>query len=128
MAKSMNTTGKRQAEAGRPPFTFDNMPNSFREWNADDMQEGNRALAWFLREAACGLAQRFAEQDAPNHGGDELAVRGMELAFNLLIDRMDVLAGQSPMPYLKDVPGRGEGVEVPDGWKDGRTLRMASAD
>jgi len=128
MAKGMNTTGKRQAEAGRPPFTFDNFPNSFRDWDERDLQEGNRALAWFLREAACGIVQRFAEQDAPNHGGDELAVQGMELAFDLLIDRMDMLAGHSPMPFLRDVPGRGEGMEAPDGWKDGRTFSMASAD
>ncbi len=112
---------KRPAVADRPllQFTFDNFPNSFREWCEADMQEGNRALAWFLREAACGLAQRFAEQDAPNHGGGELA-------FDLLLDRMDVLAGNSPMPYLRDVPGsRGEGAVVPDGWTDGSTLRMA---
>ena len=106
MARNSTTTGREKAEAGRPPFTFDNYPNSFRDWDEKDMQEGNRALALFLREAVSGMVTRFNEKGFPNHGGNDLAVRGMEIAFDLLLDRMDMLAGTSPIPFLRDVPGR----------------------
>ena len=106
MARNSTTTGREKAEAGRPPFTFDNYPNSFRDWDEKDMQEGNRALALFLREAVSGMVTRFNEKGFPNHGGNDLAVRGMEIAFDLLLDRLDVLAGTSPIPFLRDVPGR----------------------
>lgn len=105
---------------GLVQFTFDNIPNSFRCWDENDVNEGNLALAWFLREAVCGLVSRINERGFPNHGGDDLVAQGMEKAFDLLIDRLDVVTGRSPMPLLKDVPGRGEDAEQPGasfGWK-----------
>lgn len=111
MARQATTTAREGAEATRPPFSFENMPNSFRYWNEEELQEANLALAWFLREAVCGLVQRFVDHDQPNHGGGELALQGMETAFDLLIDRMEIVAGRSPMPLLKDVPGRGAGAD-----------------
>lgn len=117
---------KRPAVADRPlrQFTRENYPNSFRDWDEQELQEGNYDLAWFLREAVTGMVQRFDAQDLPNHDGARHAAHGMELAFDLLIDRMDMILGRSPMPFLRDVADM-ESAEVPDGWTDGRTFRMA---
>ncbi len=126
---------------GLVQFTFDNMPNSFRCWDERDVNEGNLALAWFLREAVCGLVSRiFDEEDFPNHNGGELVVKGMGMAFDLLIDRLDMASGRSPMPFLRNVPTgcetEEEEEELPDnpppGWKEWQaTLKakgMAGAD
>ncbi len=111
MARNTTITARDGAEATRPPFNFENMPNSFRYWNEEELQEANLALARFLREAVCGLVARFNEKGFPNHGGDDFAVRGMEAVFDLLIDRMEIVAGRSPMPLLRDVPDRGAGAD-----------------
>ncbi len=95
-----------KAKAGAEPlcrFTRENYPNSFRDWDKNDMQEGNYALAWFLREAVTAMVRYYDDQGLPNHDGASFAARGVEMAFDLLLDRMDMIRGQSPMPFLCDV-------------------------
>ena len=100
-----------KAKAGAEPLLkldMENYPNCFREWGTEDMHDGNIALALFLREAACGVVERFVNLDgAPNQDGDKNIVRGMEIAFDLLIERMRMINGLSPIPSMKDI------------WRDG---------
>lgn len=95
-----------KAKAGAEPLcrlTRENFPNCLRAYNERDLTEGTLALAWFLKEATAAMTNRDDAIGVPNHDGAEYCARGLELVFELLIDRLDMASRRSPMPFLRDM-------------------------
>ena len=99
-----------KAKAGAEPLlklNRENFPNCLRAYDEECLAEGTLGLAWFLKEAMTALLGRDDSIGMPNHNGAEYCAQGAELAFQLLIDRLDMACGRSPMPFIRDI------------WRDG---------
>lgn len=105
MANNKTTTCASGAEGRTVALTMENYPNSLRGYDAGLMAEDCAHLARFIREAVCGIFSRRGRDE--NRGGrdDEGVQKGFELVCDLLVDRLEIAAGEgfSPMPLLKDL-------------------------
>ncbi len=87
----MNSTAKAMNEA-KP---VEEQPKCLQAWTRQQMEDGNIALAMFLKEASVGiLRQTTVHGLVPDKDTGELLAQGMEIAFDLLTDRMLALGEQ----------------------------------
>ncbi len=84
-------------------LTEDNYPRCLRERGAGFALDSCGDIALFLREAVMSMFTVSKERDLPS--GDEMdrVVLGFEKCCDLLLDHLDLAAGTSPLPMLKDL-------------------------
>lgn len=105
MADTTTTTSTHEAEGFSVTLTEDNYPRCLREYSATIALDSCRDIAVFLREA---VASMFAHaEDVGVSKGEDMGriILGYEKCCDLLLDHLDLAAGLSPMPLLKDLEG-----------------------
>ncbi len=108
MAERMPTTQKAEAEGLNVALTMDNYPASLRGLTAPHMADGCASIAAFLREAIPATLNAFRDTGTPPGNRFDRVVAGLALVCDLLVDRLEIAAGEgfSPMPLLKDLEAR----------------------
>lgn len=106
MADTTTTTGTHEAKGFSVTLTENNYPRCLRERNAGVALDSCGDIALFLREAVSSMFTASKQNGLPV--GDELdrIVLGFEKCFDLLLDHLDLAAGASPLPSLKDLEAR----------------------
>lgn len=103
MAERKTTTCAHGAEGFIVTLTEDNYPSCLIGHDADSMTAETISLVRFIREAVAGIFDRII-RDEWRGGCDAEGVReGFEMVCDLLVDRLEVVAGNSPMPLLRDM-------------------------
>ena len=108
MAEHMPTTQKAEAEGLNVALTMDNYPQCLRGDTASDMADGCASIACFLREAVPATMKAFRDTGYPAGNRYERTIEGLALVCDLLVDRLEIAAGEgfSPMPLIRDLEGR----------------------
>ena len=108
MAEHMPTTQQAKAEGFNVALTERNYPDSLRGISASHMADGCASIATFLHEALPAMLNSFREIGLPEGHRFERVVEGFGLVCALLVDRLEIAAGEgySPMPLLKDLETR----------------------
>ncbi len=106
MADTTTTTETHEAEGFCVTLTEDNYPRCLRERGAGFALDSCGDIALFLREAVMSMFTASKERGLPD--GDEMdrIVIGFEKCCDLLLDHLDLAAGTSPLPSLKDLEAR----------------------
>ena len=105
MAEHRPTTKASEAEGFNVALTERNYPKSLLGLNAPHMACGCASIAYFLSEALPATLNNFRTIGFPEEDRFERFVDGLTLVCSLLVDRLEIAAGEgcSPMPLLNDM-------------------------
>ncbi len=106
MADTENTTGTHEAEGFSVTLTEDNFPRCLKAQDAAVALDSCGDIAAFLREAVASMLMNSREQGLPVGEDLERIVLGYEKCYDLLLDHLDLAAGTSPLPLVKDMEAR----------------------
>ncbi len=106
MADYRATTKASGTEGVSVTLTRDSYPKSLAEEDKVGMLEGCRQIAAFLKVAVSSMLDAARDDSLPNGIEMDRVTLGYEKCCDLLLDRLGMLAGNSPMPLLKDMEAR----------------------
>ena len=106
MADTTTTTEAHEAEGFSVTLTEDNYPRCLKAQDAAVALDSCGDIAAFLREAVASMLMNSREQGLPVGEDLERIVLGYEKCCDLLLDHLDLAAGASPLPLVKDMEAR----------------------